>query len=153
MDHCAAQANQGVSPVSEKLADLQPSLHIEKIHHAHSYFVSQDSQIIDIPSSARGQRARSSLSSVFDSCPNTDIWLFQWLFPDIGSESNFWCCQFGRNARPRQRPDADPGPTRRKLLRSFQMTHLPRTRNFLGLQSSKEENHRDSLMIEANSSI
>jgi hypothetical protein len=33
--------------------------------------------------------------------------------PDNGSESNFWCGQFGRNARPRQRPDADPGPTRR----------------------------------------
>jgi hypothetical protein len=44
---------------------------------------------------------------------------------------------------------ATPG----KLLRSFQMTHLPRPRNFLGLQSSKKENHRDSMMIEANSII
>jgi hypothetical protein len=45
-----------------------------------------------------------------------------------------------------------------KLLRSCQMTHSPRARNFLALQSSrlqssKEENHRDSMMIEANSSI
>jgi hypothetical protein len=46
---------------------------------------------------------------------------------------------------------ATPG----KLLRPFQMTHLPRARNFLGLQSSrlqssKEENHRDSMMIDTN---
>jgi hypothetical protein len=60
-----------------------------------------------------------------------------------------WCGP--RSAASRR--DATPGK-----LRSFQMTQLARARNLLGLQSSrlqspKEENHHDSMMIQANSSI
>jgi hypothetical protein len=91
----------------------------------------------------------------FNFGPSTDIWRFERLFPDNGTKMNFWCGLFGRTARPRQglvrtqvRRVATPG----KLLQSFQMTHLPRARNVLGLQSSKEGNHRDSMMMEANSS-
>jgi hypothetical protein len=40
--------------------------------------------------------------NVFDFGANTDIWRFERLFPDNGSERNFWCGQFGRNSRPRQ---------------------------------------------------
>jgi hypothetical protein len=98
---------------------------------------------------------------VFDFGPNTDIWRFERLCRDNESERIFWCGQFGRNARTRQdlvrtqvRRVATPG----KLLRSIQITHLSRARDFLGLQSSRlqssnEEYHRDSMMTEANSSI
>jgi hypothetical protein len=51
--------------------------------------------------------ARASVSvSVCLVCPNADIWRFERLFPDIGSESSFWCGQFDRKTRPRQQPDA-----------------------------------------------
>jgi hypothetical protein len=69
---------------------------------------------------------------------------FDRLSPDNGSERKFCCSPFGGNARPRQRPDADPGPTRGKLLRSFPMIHLPRARTSLGLQSSRLQSSKET---------